>query len=302
MPTFDELIARVRQQLLGYAKDQTSVSELAAPMGASDTSFTVDTATVDNISRGLVEIDDELILVKTFDRTTGVVTVMGLTNGRGREGSVAATHSTNALVTTSPMFPRLRIKEAINDAIEGLYPDLVIFGSTEVTKLAPVFEYGIPTDVKDIWYVTGQLIGPTKIWQPLVNWRYNPSADPGDFPTGKSIQVMDYVHPGQGIRVVYAKEPATLSGGSDDFATVTGYPSRIAELVIWGACAQLIPAYEAARLQQVAIEPTERAALVPPQSAVRSAAYFDGMYRQRLQEERRRMFEEVPQYFRYQAS
>lgn len=302
MTTFGDLVARVRQQLLGYAKDQSSVSELAAPMSASDTTFTVDPSTVNALSRGLVEIDDELILVKNFDRTTGLVTVMGSTNGRGREGTVAASHSTNALVTASPTFPTARLKATINDQVEQLYPDLVVFGTTEITKLAPVFEYQVPTDVKDVWYLTGELIGPTRIWQPLMNWRYNPYADPTTFPTGKSIQVMDYVHPGQGIRVVYAKSPNLLVNSTDDFTAVTGYPERVADLIVWGSCAELLPAYEAARLQQRSIEATERSALVPPQSSMRAAAYYMDMYRTRLAEERRRQFEEVPNFFRYQAS
>jgi hypothetical protein len=64
MTTFAQLVAKTRQQLLGFSMSQESVSELSVAMGASDTSFTCDPATVTNLSRGLVEIDDELILAK----------------------------------------------------------------------------------------------------------------------------------------------------------------------------------------------------------------------------------------------
>src|SRR4030095_16564585 len=97
-----------------------------APMTANDVTFQVDVDTVTNLSRGLLEIDDELILVKKFDKPTGIVTVIGGLSGTGRgaEGSVAAAHSVDTLITDDPMYPRARIKEAINDTILGTYPDL----------------------------------------------------------------------------------------------------------------------------------------------------------------------------------
>jgi len=301
MTTLNDLIVQVRQQVLGYAKNQASVSELAAAIGPTDTTFTADGATVTNLSRGLVEIDDELILVKSFDRNSGVVTVMGSTNGRGAEGTTAASHAQHALITADPEFPRVRIKEAINDTIQAMFPDLVIFANTEIVKLQPVFEYELPDDCNDVWYVTGQLVGPTKIWQPLQRWRFNPMANTTDFPSGKSIEIFDFVTAGRAQRVTYAKAPVPLVNGTDVFTTVTGYPDRFTDLVKWGACSRLLPAYEAARLQQKSVESTERAPLVPPKAAVSAAAYFQQLYYQRLQEERRRQWEEVANFQRYQS-
>lgn len=301
MTTFNDLIIQVRQAVLGYSKVQSSVSELAAPMTDTDVTFTADGATVTNLSRGMVEIDDELILVKSFDRTSGVVTVMGNTNGRGYEGTTAAAHSQYALITSDPAFPRVRIKEAINDTISAMYPDLVIYGVVEIPKLAPVFEYQLPADAKDVWYVTGQLVGPSKVWQPLPNWRFNPNANTTDFPTGKSIEIFDYVTPGRAQRVVYIKEPSRLVNATDDYEVVAGYPERTADIVKWGASARLLPAYEAARLQQKSVESTERAPLVPPKAAAQAAAFFQQLYYQRLQEERRRQWEEVANYQRFQS-
>ncbi|MEU3522324.1 hypothetical protein AB0E62_00350 [Streptomyces sp. NPDC038707] len=301
MTTFDQLVRQVRQQLLGFTMSQESVSELAAPMTATDTSFTCDPGTVLNLSRGLVEIDDELILVKGWDGTSGVVNVMGAANGRGYEGTVAASHAAHALVTSSPAFPKARIKEAINQSIITLYPELVVFAETELTKVAPVMEYGLPADCADVWYVTGQTIGPSKIAQPLPDWRYNPKARTANFPTGKSIQVLSPVTPGQAIKVVYAKTPSTLASGSDDF-TATGYPERYVDLVVYGTCMRLLPALESARLQQQAVEATERAPLVPPSSAAKAMAMYMQLYQTRLQEEREQLYSDVPNYAYFQGS
>jgi hypothetical protein len=300
--TFDQLVRQVRQQLMGFSLSQESVAELTADMLPTDTTFTCDSATVTNLSRGLVEIDDELILVKSYDTTSGVVSVMGLTNGRGYEGTTAASHSMHALVTSNPAFPKARIKEAINQTIQCLYPELVVFSSTEITKVAPQVEYALPADLSDVWYVTAQTIGPSKIWQPLPNWRYNPKADPTVFPSGRSLQVFDAVVPGQAIRVVYAKEPTTLTNGADDFAATTGYPDRYVDLVTYGTCMRMLPAMESARLQQQAVEATERAALVPPQSAAKAMAMYAQLYQTRLAEEREQLFSDVPNYAMFQGS
>lgn len=301
MTTLEDLRQRVRSQVMGFTRDQQQVSELAVPMGATDTSFTIDSNTVRNISRGLVEIDDELILVKAIDTTTNVASVTGLLNGRGREGSVAATHAVNAIVTMSPAVPRIRMTEAINQTILACYPTVPVFAVTEITKLAPVFEYQMPADSQDAWYIVSDTVGPTQVHYPSPRWRFNTKAATDDFPTGKSIQLLDYVTPGRKIRIVYIKPPTILANASDNFESVTGYDDRMVEAIVWGACARLIPSYEAARLQQFAIEGTERANLVPSTAAVKTAAYYETLFQTALQRERDRMYNDVPNYAIWQG-
>lgn len=295
--TFDQLVSRVKQQLLGYTRDQASITFITEPMLASDAIFQVDTDTITNISRGLVEIDDELILVKEFDRSTGTVTVMAGTNGRGVEGTVAATHADNSIVTDDPMYPRTRIKEAINDTINATYPDLWTLGSYEFAWTAARYEYPVPTDVEDILNVTTNTIGPSAVWFPNSSWRFNPLASttvgqvkPTPTPTGKSIQVMrDFIVPGRNVRINYLKKPAVLVDGDDDFEETTGYPERYVDLITYGTMWRLLPAYEAARLQQQAIEATERAPLVPVGAGSNASKYYMALYQQRLEEERQRL-------------
>lgn len=301
MTTFDGLLSRIRQQAMGYAKDQSAVAELAAGMSAADTSFTASPDTIKALSRGLIEIDDELILLKSYDQPSGVAKVMGGLNGRGAEGTIPAAHAMQALITADPRFPRARIKEAVNDVLQSLYPSLVVFATTEITNVSVVYEYAMPADALDVWAVSNQTVGPTKVWMQGLNYLFNPTADPTAFPTGKSIQLFDSVTPGQSMLIKYVKSPSPLVAGSDDFATATGLPERCVDMVVWGACARLLPSYEAARLQQTSVESTERAALVPPQSAVKTAQYYLAMFQQRLEEERARMFAENPQTISYGA-
>lgn len=302
MTTFAQLVSQVRQGLLGFSMSQESMTVLMADMTSGDITFQADGETIDAISRGVAEIDDELVLVQKWDQASGTVTVMGGTSGRGFEGTTAAAHTQGALIRSAPAFPRTRIKEAINEAILGLYPQLVVFDSTEFTYNAAQTEYSLPADVKDVWYVTARWVGPEKVSGPIANWRYNPEALASDFATEKSIQIFDSVVPGQTVKVVYAKTPTALSADADVFETVTGFADRVTDLVKYGALKRLLPGLLGGRLQQQAVEAGQRAQLVSARDISQATQMNAALYAERLEEERRLMFAEMPSYATFQGS
>lgn len=301
MTTFADLISQVKQQLIGYSKDQATITFLTSPMTATDTVFTVDLETIKAVTKGIVEIDDELLLVKKFDLTSGIVTVMANLNGRGVSGTTPAAHAVDAIVTSDPRYPTVRIKEAINQTIQASFPEVTAFGSYEFNKEAPKFEYELPVDVENVYKVTFDTIGPSKLWTPAQSWRFNSMASTDALegvPTGKSLQIMDRIVPGRKIRVIYRKKPNELALDSDEF-TSTGYPERYVDMIMYGATARMLSANEAARLQQQAIESTERAPLVPTGAATQAAQYYWGLYHKRLNEEIDRLWELYEQYQHY---
>lgn len=293
MTTFGDLVAQVKQELIGYSKDQATITYLTQPMTSTATTFVVDLETVKSVTRGLVEIGDELLLVKKFDSSSGVATVFANLNGRGVAGSTATSHAADDIVTSDPRYPTIRIKEAINDTVRATYPSLWVFGSHEFQKQAPQFEYQLPAEVEDVYKVTFDTIGPSLIWQPAQNWRFNALASTvinGQAATGKTLQIFDRIVPGRRVRVVTREKPGTFTLDSDDFLTTTGYYSEsIVDVIKYGATARMLGANEAARLQQQAIESTERAPLVPTGAAAEAATYYWGQYYRRLQEEVDRM-------------
>lgn len=299
MATFIDLVSQVKQELIGYSKDQATITYLTQPMTATDTTFMVDTETVKAITRGIIEIDDEMMLVKKFDPASGVVTIMANLNGRGYAGTTATTHAADAIVTSDPRYPQIRIKEAINQTITSVFPRLWVFGNYEFQKVAPQFEYELPVDVENVYKVTFDTIGPSMLWQPSQQWRFNSTAsiDPVNATTtGKSLQILDRIVPGRKIRVIYRKKPANLVNNSDDFVTVTGFPDRYLDLIRYGATARMLSANESARLQQQAIESTERSPLVPTGAATQAASYYWGLFERRVAEEEDRMFNLYEQY------
>ena len=297
--TFNDIVQRVKQQLLGYTRDQASISYLTQPMTDTDMTFSVDPDTVTALSRGLAEIGDEMLLIKKYDRISGVVTVFGnASSGRGVESTTASAHNMGDLVTADPRYPRARIKEAINDTINAMYPHVWVFGEFEFPWQSARYEYPLPADVEQVYKVTTNTIGPSAVWFPNQAWRFNPQASttlgqvkPTPTPTGKSLQILrDYITPGRNARVIYTKSPTTLTLDSD-LLTSTGFPERYIDIIVYGACYRLLPAYDAGRLQQQSIESTERAPLVPPGAANNAARTYLEYYMRRLTEERDRLFE-----------
>jgi hypothetical protein len=297
--TLADMKGRIKQALQGYTRNQEQITWLSAPMTASDTMFNVDPGTASLMSRGLVQIGNELLLVSTFNKSTGEVTVAAGTNGRGRENTTAATHATNDIVTMDPDYPAQRITEAINDTIQSTYPDLYVMASTDFTKVAARYEYPMPAESEDVLRVTFSTIGPAKVWPPSQGWRYNPQAntDPNEgSATGKSIQVMDQIVPGRTIRAIYTKKPGIFTDDSQDYETQVGYPERTIDMIQFGAVARLLSGVESARLQQKSVESTERASLVPTGAASNASQYYWNMYQKRLNEEIDRLHQLFPSY------
>lgn len=294
MSTFIELINQVQQQVSGFTLNQQQIAWLAADMSPTDTTFQVPQSEVNNVSRGLVEIGGELIQVASYNASTdpAIVTVAAGVNGRGFLGSTPEAHSTNDIITMDPDFPVQRIKEAINYTINAVYPDLFVMKTYDFAKAAAIYEYPMPTDSEDILRVTADTIGPSRVKFPAQTWRYNPQAqnDPGrGLTTGKTIQIMDFIVPGRTVHVIYTQKPGNLVNDSDDYEITTGLPVRTQDVILWGTCARLLSALEASRMQQKAVESTERAPLVPAGAASNAATYYWNLYNQRLNEERDRM-------------
>lgn len=296
--TLGDLKGRIKQLLQGYTRNQEQITWLSQATLSTDTMFFVDTSTAAAVSRGLVEIDDELILINSYNTSAGTMTTAAGTNGRGRENTTAATHALNAIVTMDPDFPRQRIAEALNDTIQATYPDLYVMASYEFPYVAARFEYPMPADSEKVYKVTESTIGPSKVWKSGLRWRYNPQASLSSdgSPTGKSIQIMDPVVPGRTIRAMYIKPPGVLVNNSDAYETVVGFDPRTIDMMLYGTCARLLSGVESARLAQKSVESTERAPLVPTGAATNASNMFWNMYTRRFNEEVDRQHTLFPQY------
>lgn len=286
MPTFADITARVRATLFGYVAKQQQWTYLTQSIGTTDLSFTVNDAT--QISRGVIEIDhNELVLVQSVNRSTNTVTVAE--GGRGWGGTTAVSHGVNADIENNPIFPNIRIKDAINDTIRSLFPDLYAIGTTKITKISVVYNYAMPADAQDVRQVKYQIIGPSKIYPWDRKWRFDNNADPTDFPTGKSLYVLEEITPGREIFVVYSKQASEMVNDTDDFVTVTGLLASSQDVVYYGALMRMVPALASPRLILDTVESSERAAFIQPNQINSVWQTWFNLYNDRLEREKRKL-------------
>ena len=289
MTTFIDVINETNLALTGYTNRQDQATFLTSDMTSSDLTFVVADGTV--LTRGLVEIDDELIWVDSFDRTTNTATIPAY--GRGFRDTTAQSHTAGTRVTIAPSFPRSVIRRNINLAIDALYPDLFGTFYTTFSWQAARTTYVLPQEAIDVLGASWQSIGPSREWLPIRHYRVDRMANPTTWGSGKTISVRDGIIPGRTVMITYTKKPTTLQYDTDDF-TMTGLPDSAREVVVLGAAYRTAMYLDMGRVPAATAEADAQQANDPIGSAANIGRVLQQMYQQRLLIEVRRLQEQFP--------
>jgi len=281
MTTFNNLIDDVQLDLSGFTYRQDRVTYLVSAATSSDLILNV--ASTDNIGKGIIEIDDEMMWVDSYDRQANTITVAPF--GRGYNGTTAAAHSANSKVTITPTYPRYAVKRAINDTIGAVYPKVFATGSTAVSFLASRTTYPVPADAIQILSMAWQSVGPTKEWLPIRQWRWDPLAYASAFPTGKSVSIYDNILPGRTMNIIYAHIPSPMTSNSDDFESTTGLPASMKDVVVYGAAWRLSSYVDPARISISSPAADELDVKRPYGTGTNVTKNLQALYLQRLEEE-----------------
>lgn len=280
--TYKQLVDETLNTLHGVVGDPEQLTSLTQSITSGDTSFTVDDAT--QISRGLIEIGDELLWVKSVDRSTDTVSLGG-SWARGYRSTTAASASSGDMIVAKPLFPRSAVKAAIQEVLQGVTPSIYAVATDETqTSVATQITYPVNADANFILKIEWQAVGPTGVWVPVRRWNFDPTADTTAFSTGKSVDIFDAMTPGRTIKVTYAKDPTALSADSDTLATA-GLSEGMRDVLMYGACARLLAGPAAARLQTAAVEQSDRDSLVAGSDPINTAKFYMQMYLSRLADE-----------------
>jgi len=306
--TLTNMIDEVSMNLSGYTLTQDRSTYLKTAVttttssSASPTSLSL--GSTDNVGKGIVEIDEELLWIDTYDRVGNTATVAPY--GRGYLGTTAATHSADAKVTISPTFPRFTIKRAINDTVNALGASIFAAATTTITSNAAVAAFKIPAtgdslNIRNILAVAYQSIGASKEWIPIRSWRLDNNANTTAFSTGQTISIYDRVPSGRTIQIVYSKDPtpfaelATITlTGAQDFATQTGLPESCKDLTILGATYRLLTNLDPARASMVSPQADETDSKRPYGSSQSLTKSIYALYSQRLAEEIKKQENKYP--------
>lgn len=293
MPTLGEMIDEIRANLQGYALRQDRVTYITNSGGITATSNSITVGSANNLAKGVIEIDDELIWIDNFDKANNqMVVAPGF--GRGYQGTTAAPHAQYAQVTLAPTFPRVNIKKAINDTINSYYPKLWSVASTTFTFNASQVTYALPDDLEAILYMSWQTTGSSQEWLPINRWRADPMANSATFNTKNTVNIYENIQPGRTIQVWYTTEPNTLDASTDDYEDVTGLPASTYDVTVLGASYKLLSFLDAGRINLTSAEADLNDTKNPYNSGATASRYLFALFQQRLQEEALKLADKYP--------
>ena len=295
MPSFSDLVDETLIALSGYTQRQDQSTYLTAAMTDTQLTMTVSDAAV--LSKGLIEVGDELMWVESFDRATNVATIAPY--GRGFRSTQKAPHSIGDRVTISPSFPKDVIRKQLNNAVTGVFPDLFGVFYTTFSFISSQNTYELPSEADEILQVMWQTTGPTQEWLPVRQYSINKNAYVGTFNTGKTISVYDGIVPGRTVHVVYSRQPQELYLPSDDFEDVTYLPAYAKEPVVLGAAYRVAGYLDVSRLpgQTAEVDQIDQQSPIGSGGTVTRALFQ--LYQQRLTVASKRQQEDFPIRIRY---
>ena len=297
--TLSDMINEVSMNLSGYTltQDRSTYlrSSVAATASSSAAPIVLSLGSTENVGKGIVEVDEELFWIDTYDRIGNTATVAPY--GRAYLGTTLDTHAADAKVTIAPTFPRFSIKRAINDTIKGLSGILFAADTTTITYSSAVSTYRLPTTgnslgIRNILSVAYESVGPSKEWIPIRSWRLDSNANATSFTSEQTISIYDMITSGRTIQIVYSKDPTPfpelatlLLTNAQVFTSITGLPASCRDLVITGATYRLLSNLDPARAAMVSAQADETDSKRPYGSSQSLTRQIYALYTQRLAEE-----------------
>lgn len=180
---------------LESATEVGSTVVLGTDLDAGSTEFELSSGSL--VVSDVVQFADELVQVTAVsDDPSPIYTV-----ARGFYTSDAVAHSTNAVGTRNPQYPRVRVKEACRRSIMRLEAmGVALVKSTTGSREAGEQIFELPSDVVEVLQVlysqptTGYLL-------PLDQWRHFPTTSYST--TGQALRLPNYLLDTDEIEVVY---------------------------------------------------------------------------------------------------
>lgn len=277
--SLDALVDEVLD-LLGAA-DVDNVATLSAGVDADATTLALDS--VANISRCLIEVDHELMLVQSVDPVSATATLFP--SGRGYRGTAKAPHASGTIVTIRPAISRSAVIREINNEINELFPSImaptVIEGNVSMSGWVE-----IPAGTSAVLDVMA--LYDTE-WQRVRSWEAQKGASADISATGRAVRVPTVTW-GNTVRVTVGNAPTAFTTSTQSWSN-TGLPISTKSLVLLGAANRLLPAFDAYRLTLQKVEEQSSPSVGPASMLNRE---LRARYRERLASEQEAFFSQYP--------
>lgn len=285
--TFDDVIQEVTSNLQAFTAATDQVSSVAVSVDPGD--LTIQVADASIISRGIIEIDTELMWVTNSAQGSGLFTILPL--GRGWRGTTPAAHSVGATVIAAPAIPRFIVRREIINQFSAIYPEMYAVKTNEFVY-SNLLQIGWPLPADAMGVLDVRWKDYNSNWQRIRTWEIEFGADTTDFPTGKTIRFHG-IPQGRTIQVVYPTIPVAPVADTDLFSA-TGLSQGAKDLIVLGAMARIVPNLDISRLNVAYVPAEEMSQNRPTGGAINVAKYLEAKYGQRLQQERAILNQQYP--------
>jgi hypothetical protein len=291
MTTTATVIDRTLRQLLSGTVEARN--KLASTINSSATSVTT-TYALESLRAGQVfEIDSEMFYIWEADTASKTLTVQ-----RGYAGTTAAAHTSGAIITASPRFPRAQVLEAINDELmdlsspmHGLFQvktlDYTYNGTDRMVNLTGV------TSMIDLIGVSVRYLNDDYPVARKVKLVRDLPTD--DFASGFAIKFDQNVYPGR-LRIVYKAAYSGTTSESTDINTTCGVQESITDIVTIGTQIRLMSPREIKRNFTESQGDTRRAEEVGPGAVTASISNMKQLRKDRITAEAARLARAYPTF------
>ena len=281
MATLNQLTEQTIGEIGSYVKNQESVTIITNAIDSDDLTFTVDDATA--ASKGIIEIDDELIYVKKSVATSGTLQILGtstVASGRGWRGTTATSHVAGSIVRNNPIFPRSQVKRALLETIKGM--NFPVVANETFTFNGSDYSYVMPDALVDVTGVSWELPDATGVWALIKRWRLDTNyLDSGT--TKQALILNEAPMSGAYVRVQYTKYPTTITDNHE--LTVSGLPSSCEDVVRLGAMYRLLSTVDPGKVTATSVSADVLDQPVSAGASTSAAKYIFQLYSVRLAEE-----------------
>jgi hypothetical protein len=283
MATLSQLVEQTTAEIGTYIKNQESITIITSSIAADDLTIAVDD--VKSLSKGIVEIDEELLYVKKAITDSGTIEIIGTAgnpSGRGWRATTATSHVSGSIVRNNPLFPRSQVKRALLETIKGM--SFPVIANETFQFNGSDYSYIMPDALEDITGISWDVPDSTGVWQIIKNWRLDTNYyDPDTATTKQALVLKEAPMPGRDVRVQYTKFPTVITDNQE--LTESGLPSSCEDVVRLGAMYRLLSTVDSGKVTAVSVSADALDQPVQAGASTSAAKYIFNLYTIRLAEE-----------------
>lgn len=291
MATVGTVVDRTLRQLMSGTMEERN--KMSLPITASDTTISMLYDLGGIRPGGVIQIDSELMYVWEISSGSKTVVVE-----RAWNGTTAATHTANSIVTVDPKFPRAQILEAVNAELDDLSSPmngLFQVKSLELNYNGTWTMVNLPTTDKIIDLVSVSLRYIATDYPKIRRCRLIRDLPNDDFNGGYALRFDEQVRAGRMV-VVYKAPFTNVTTESQNLQNIAGFPSSCEDILMMGAQIRLVSPREIKRNFTESQGDTRRAEEVGSGSVSSSINNIIRMRRDRIISESAKLKRQYPTF------